>query len=45
MMTTTVMNILTKPNPQLANVQIAAGIIQDATHAAPKTKINILSFL
>ena len=42
MMTTTVMNtILTKPNLNLANVQIAAGIIQDAIHAAPKTKINI----
>ena len=45
MMTTTVMNILTKPNPNLANVQIAAGIIQDATHAAPKTKINIFIFI
>ena len=41
MMTT----ILTKPNLNLANVQIAAGITQDAIHAAPRTKINILSFL
>ena len=40
MMTT----ILTKPNLHLANVQIAAGIIRDAIHAAPRTKINILSF-
>ena len=41
MMTT----ILTKPNLHLANVQIAAGITQDAIHAAPRTKINILFFL
>ena len=41
MMTT----ILTKPNLHLANVQIAAGITQDAIHAAPRTKINILSCL